>query len=362
MNKIFNTRNLVSVLNRISVLKMNKKMLKESINEASVYNDVELTKDEISLIKSRWDVLGWRYDLSSFKVFKALCGFNPDFIPEELYYPVVHSKLNPYIYRYAFSNKGNYSTLFPEIRQPEILLKMVDGVFYGKDCETMDLGAANHVFKNSGSCFIKPSEDSMTGFGCRMIDDSSRMDLEEILSDYPNGFVLQKAIKQSVKTAVFNDESLNCFRVTSVNINGRITAPTVCLKFGRNGLRVDNVGRGGCIIGVNPEDGTLDCKAYCSDLSTIDGINGLLFRDMTINGLNDIVEFAIKYHRKYFINLGIVGWDIALDDHDSPVMVEANLHYPGVHLEQIASRKPIFGDRTEEVIKWCISKPIRHIY
>ena len=238
---------------------------------------------------------------------------------------------------------------------------MLDGVFYGKE-GVMDIASVKDLIRNVGECFIKPAVDGMTGKGCRMIDDSSQIDFDELLNNYPNGFVLQKPIRQSEKIAVFNEKSLNCFRVTSINVNGKITAPTLCLKFGRNGLRVDNVARGGCIIGVNQKDGTLDNVAYCSDMSTIDGINGLLFRDMVIEGLDDIVEFAILNHKKYFTDLGIVGWDIALDNSDSPVMIEANVHYPGVHLEQIASKKPIFGDRTEEVINWCLSHPIRHIY
>jgi hypothetical protein len=361
MNTFFKNRSLISVLNRVRIIRTNKKMKRDSIKESIPFRDVKLTKDEISLIKSRWDVLGWSYELNSFKTYKYFCGFNPDFIPEELYYPIVHSTLNPYVYRKAFADKSNYTTLFRDIKQPEMLLRMVNGVLYDSDGETINLASADRIFLKAGQAFIKPSIANV-GNGCKMIDDTSQMEFGQLLHEYPGGFVLQKPVAQSAKTAVFNEKSLNCFRVTSVNVNGVITAPTVCFKFGRNGLQVDNVARGGCIIGVNQQDGSLEDKAYCLDMSTIDNVNGLFFKDMAIDGIGEIVEFAIYYHKKYFTDLGIIGWDIALDDHDSPMMVEANTDYPGVHLEQIASRKPIFGDRTEEVVKWCLAHPIRHIY
>ena len=327
------------------------------------FDSSELTPQERHLIQSRWDSVKSYYRIDSYKVFKALCGFNPDFIPDELFYPLFSSTLNPYPYRYCFSNKGYYHFLLSGIRQPEFLMRRANNVYYGKE-GVINVDAAKELYSQLGTVFVKPTVNSCQGIGCQLINTYS-MAWNDFLKSYSRDFVIQRPITQSSYTALLNSDSLNCFRVTTLFINGKATAPTVCLKFGTKGRIVDNVGTGGYIVGVN-RDGRLAEKAYSVDLNSIDNVDGVRLSDIIIPNIQDVIDFAITNHTIYFPDAGLVGWDIALNSDNLPVMIEANIgdqvNYVGVHLEQIASATPIFGDRTQEVIDYILTHPCRHVY
>lgn len=371
MKKIFTRRRILSkisrrflaIANRINVFKERRAVFKKTSQVEARFDRIVLTPQERNLIHSRWDAVKSRYSLNSYKVFKALCGFNPDFIANELFYPLFSSTLNPYPYRFCFSNKGYYHFLFPGIRQPEFLMRRAKNVYYGKD-GVIDGSTAKEMYSQFGTVFVKPTTNSCQGNGCQLIDTYS-LDWDDFLKSCPRNFLIQRPIMQSSYTALLNSDSLNCFRVTTLFINGKATAPTVCLKFGTKGRVVDNVGTGGYIVGVN-RDGRLAEKAYSADLNTIDSINGVRMCDIVIPNIQDVVDFAITNHTLYYPDAGLVGWDIALDKDNIPVMIEANIgdeeNYVGVHLEQIASATPIFGDRTQEVIDYILTHSCRHVY
>lgn len=363
MARWINRQRIQLMVNSIALSRQKKSVLKRNSLVEARFRGVELSTQERFQIKSRWDVVGSYYSLDSFKVFKSLCGFNPDYIPDELFYPLFSSTLNPYPYRYCFSNKGYYHFLFPGIRQPEFLMRRANDVYYGKD-GIMDVDSVKERFSQLGKVFIKPTTNSCQGNGCKMIE-TGTMDWDSFLETCPKDFVIQRPIIQSSLTAVLNKDSLNCFRVTTLFINGNATAPTVCLKFGKKGSHVDNVGTGGYIVGVN-RDGHLSEKAYGVDLNPIDEIDGTRLCDIVIPYTQRVIDFAIVNHIRYFPDMGIVGWDIALDEDNLPVMIEANIgdqmNYVGVHLEQIASSTPIFGDRTQETIDFILSHPCRHVF
>ncbi len=363
MKKLITRRRIMSIFNRIVLSKRQREIFKKTSLAEARFNNIELTPQERYEIRSRWDAVKSRYSLNSYKVFKDLCGFNPNFIANELFYPLFSSTLNPYPYRFCFSNKGYYHFLMPGIRQPDFLMRRANGVYYGKNGIIND-NDAKELYLKLGTVFVKPTSNSCQGNGCQLID-TYTLDWSDFLKSCPRNFLIQRPITQSSYTALLNRDSLNCFRVTTLYINGKATAPTVCLKFGTKGRIVDNVGTGGYIVGVNP-DGRLAEKAYAADLSSIDNIDGIRLSDIIIPNIQDVIDFAITNHTIYFPDVGLVGWDIALDSDNLPVMIEANIgdqvNYVGVHLEQIASATPIFGDRTQEVIDYILTHPCRHVY
>lgn len=337
-------------------------VIKQFRRETRRYKSVVLTKEEIESIKSKWDIVKCGYCIDSFKVFKYYCGFNPRFIPDELFQPLFSSTLNPYVYRSFMSDKGNYDNLLKGINQPETIMRVFDSNIYylGKHVEKSKIV---DDYKSIGKCFVKPAINSCQGFGCKMVD--TRINSLDLLLDDYRDFVLQLPLSQSDKTAVFNPDSLNCFRVTSLNVNGVVTAPTVCFKFGNKGSIVDNIGSGGYIVGVDPTTGRLNERAYNSNLNTITSVNDIQLKDVEFPEVASLIRFAIDNHINCFPKIGIIGWDLALDEDNQPVMIEANTgdatNYVGIHLEQIATATPIFGERTEEVIEYVCSHTPRFL-
>ena len=65
--------------------------------------------------------------------------------------------------------------------------------------------------------------------------------------------------------------------------------------------------------------------------------------------LNKVI---VKTAQLMIPNIGIVGWDVALDSNDNPLLIEVNIGGPGILYEQLCTG-PIFGERTQEVIEYC---------
>ena len=119
---------------------------------------------------------------------------------------------------------------------------------------------------------------------------------------------------------------------------------------------VDNLSSGGVLVGVS-SDGVLReygvNNKYCKCEKTASGIELKGSKIKEVPTMADQMEY---YHRRFFPSLGIVGWDVALDKNSQPVVIEANLVFPGILFEQLAISTPIFGDRTEEVIQFVQNK------
>ena len=106
------------------------------------------------------------------------------------------------------------------------------------------------------------------------------------------------------------------------------------------------------MVGVE-EDGTFHDYAYDNKYKRYYKTDtGIEFGKQKIGEVHDIIRIVKEYHSKYFPNLGFIGWDFALDSEEHPVLIEVNLEFPGIQMEQLASGKPIFGDRTEEVVDY----------
>lgn len=46
----------------------------------------------------------------------------------------------------------------------------------------------------------------------------------------------------------------------------------------------------------------------------------------------------------------LISWDIAIDENDSPVLIEANLFVGELEFHQL-NNGPIFGEETEDILK-----------
>lgn len=164
-------------------------------------------------------------------------------------------------------------------------------------------------------------------------------------------------MEQSEKTARFNPSSLNTFRVSTLNINGVVSVCSVIFRCGRGHVDVDNVGAGGFAVGVDSNGYFMEYaydNRYRKHYETETGVS---FKGYHVDEVVDIIELAKKAHEKYLPVCGFAGWDFAIDKMGLPVLIEVNLEFPGIQMEQLCIAKPIFGERTDEVIEWVKRHP-----
>lgn len=345
MRKIYHKINVQKKRNwAISIEKENMKGLRMS----------PLSDEEKDLLFKTWHRLGLRINPLYYQMFKTIVGFNSEYLSDDLFFPMIIKTLNPDNIVGALEHKGLYSTIYKNLPQPVILVQRINGVDYDSMMNIVNL---NSVIKDTSlqkHYIIKPTVGSCMGRGVRKIffDKNSQMDIDNIICDYGDNFVIQEVVEQSAQTAVFNEGSLNTFRVSTLNINGIVSLCTIIFRCGRNNSCVDNGGAGGLIVGVK-EDGQFYEFAYDTHYNKYSQTSGgVKFGETKIEEVKDLVELAVNAHRIYLPACGFAGWDLALDMNNKPVFIEVNLGFPGIQFEQLCPATPIFKGRTQEVIEY----------
>ena len=326
---------------------------------------VEITREEKRAIKQLWgDVFKFRLEdvLPYYKVTKYFNGFDERYVPGALYIPYICYGLNPIDAVDFFSHKGILDVVCQDVNRPVTILKTLGTLLLDSSNKILDFNSAvDLVAGETEPLILKLSVDSSQGRNIVKLEPGqSKESIADILRDYSKvDFVIQRFVKQSAQTAKFNPTSLNCFRITTLNINGTISVCSRAIKVGAVGKFVDNIGggSGGVIVGVDSE-GKLDAFGYDKNGRRESRHGDVDFGiPQHINGFEKIDRFAVELHER-IPNIGIIGWDVALDENDAPLLIEANTIWPGIRLEQVCSG-PIFGDRTEEVLEYLKEHPYK---
>ena len=313
----------------------------------------DLTEDEKKKVKTMWNMTDCKYH----RMFKTFAGFDARFVSDVVFLPRILRALNPIEMARAFEEKNLYSIIYPQIPQPKNIVMCNRGCYFFND-KIIDFSEAVIILNNCDGFIIKPTHDSTQGNNVRYIRPAID-DVKVVLEQYGKDFITQEKLSQSSLTSVFNNTSLNSFRISTLNINGRASLCNILFRCGQNGSVVDNGGAGGLMCGVFPDGkfhGFAYDKYYNRHVSTKDGIR---FEGHAIPFMEEIVDLTLKWHTKYLPHIGFAGWDIALDENDNPVMIEVNLRWPGIQFEQLCSETPLFGDRTEEVIDFVNHQKLR---
>lgn len=288
--------------------------------------------------------------LGDYMFYKTLEGFNAQYLPLDIFIPIVIRTLNPSLYYPAFQHKGLYSSLYNTLPQPKTFLKVFDGIWYDEHMQNVDKDDLS-IFRSADCVIIKPMGD-FGGHGVKIVDAQDCQSLKDALNQSGRNFVCQEVVEQSEKTKCFCSTSLNTFRVTTLFINGRCTFTNILFRHGREGSVVDNGAAGGIMIGVD-KDGRFRPYGYDKYVFRYDESPlGIKYADIEITEVKQITELVVRAHQELIPMCGVAGWDIGLDKNNEPVFIEVNLGDLGIRFEQLCSAAPIFGERTQEVIDY----------
>lgn len=318
-----------------------------------------LNKEEKHRIKERWGriipYLSRGYDF--FRGVKALRGFSADYLPASYYFPIVECTLNPLSVKNTLSHKSLSQLIYNDIVEfPYTVIRQFQGLYF--DCNYNPLTpekASEIVMTESEPLLYKPSLSTCQGKGIYVMDSDQKQKLINNINKgiipSSNDFVIQRFVKQSPQTSIFNPSSLNCMRITTLNLNGEISVCSRALKCGPTDSIVDNIGTGkrGVAVGIS-EDGSLDAFGFYGNGEMTTSHNGVSFKDRKIDNFNQIIEKAKELHS---VNSGckLIGWDLALNADNKVVLIEGNTVCPSISFEQMATG-PILGERVDEVIEF----------
>lgn len=320
----------------------------------------QLSKEEKILIRKCWGsvipYLKRGYDF--YRAVKKINHFDARYLPASYYFPIIEGAMNPKQIKFNLSNKSLTELIYGGIVEfPYTVIRSYNGVFFDNSYSPVSPQKAAELLKKEECELIyKPSLMACQGMGIKLINFEG---IVELANNIKNGiinyqspdFVVQRLVKQSVQTKILNETSLNCMRITTLNLNGEISICSRAIKCGPKNSILDNIGTGknGVMVGID-SDGNLFNKGFFGNGETTSSYNDVYFKDIKIQNFKDIEAKAIELHR-VMPGCKIIGWDLALDESDNIILIEGNNSYPGISVEQLATG-PIFGNRTDEVISY----------
>ena len=144
--------------------------------------------------------------------------------------------------------------------------------------------------------------------------------------------LIEQEVIQHPAMARIHPLSINTIRVVTIQIEGRVGIPFLCLRTG-NGNRVDNLNSGGFAAKIDPETGIV-----CSDgvgkfnrASALHPLTGIAFKGYKIPMFQEVLALAHAAALRA-PHVGLVGWDVAISN-QGPILIEGN-DFPGHDIYQ----------------------------
>ena len=311
--------------------------------------DYKAHKKELSPYYERY---GFKVSMMFADFFSSINGISSDrYLSMDVYYFFVVPSLNRYDFINAYLDKNIYTDLFPDVRQPESVVKNMHGHFYNAGEEISIGQAVDIVAAHNDELIIKPTVATCNGDGVEQIDTRDTDRLLDLFKHYDINFTVQKKVKQHPEIQRVNPTSLNSIRLyTYRKTDGEIVFfySNAMLRYGGKGAIKDNTSKGGgtCLI---DREGRVDDRVFrfqsmeVSSLQCETGVSGLV-----IPNYAKAVNAVMLMHRRlpYF---DYVGWDVTILPDGNPLLIEYNL-VPGIEGPQIMAG-PMFGEHLDEVIE-----------
>ncbi len=227
----------------------------ETKREIEKLDLLPLTEEEKKLIYQRRNGFWTKPTFKYWEVFKKYADFNPNYIATDDYMPIMLRVLNPAHFARAYQFKGTYPVVFKSLPIPQTYLNVINGVWYDSDFNVINdhtLDALVKSLQGVESFIFKPTAGTYGGIGVKRIRTNDKEELLRIVNrNDARGFICQEVVEQSSLTSQFCETSINTFRITTLNINGRCTAENILFRHGRHGSVVDNGAAGGIMVGVD---------------------------------------------------------------------------------------------------------------
>ncbi|MCQ2284928.1 MAG: hypothetical protein MJZ57_08515 [Bacteroidales bacterium] len=319
----------------------------------------KLTSEEKQQARQRWDGCS----LKGFQFYKAYCGkIDPNCVPAD-YYDFVEHVLNLRWSSFFLQHKCNLKYFIPAEHRPKTILQKIDGHWVTEDNVEVNQDEAVAMLKKHEVMVGKIAMGTGGGKGVQ------KFYAEDITFDNKNfrdlmqqhDVVFQKVLRQNDFLNQFNADSVNTFRIVTLNLNGKCSVLTAVFRMGAKGSFVDNLtSGGGMLVGIKQDGSFHDFGIRKSYEKVYESPTGLVFKGMKVPNWEEIKQTVMAFHQ-HIPYANLISWDITLDQDGNIVVVEVNLDSGELEIYQLYNG-PIFGDRLDEVRAYVESrKPsLRH--
>jgi len=268
------------------------------------------------------------------------------FIPGDIFHVTIEPALNAMSHAVTLTDKNVMYDLPIAPHLPEPVLHVVGGDLFLPGFARVGDDRLGSIFGASCDEFIiKPSIMHGSGINLQALDGTSAASfLKGIVNDRRSrqgaNWVVQRRLEQCPETARFNPSSVNTFRVLTLRTDAEIVHLSTVFRVGRKGMRVDNQSAGGIACGT--EGGRLKGRGIDNLLHFYDAHpdNGTVFSGELPTW--DVAVGLCRRLHKSFPWFDLISWDVAIDAHHEPRVIEFNIADQELYFHQMTNG-PVFG-------------------
>ncbi len=278
------------------------------------------------------------------------------YLPEIIYYPYIDAFFTHPQEASVLDDKNNYDMYFQGIPMPETIVRKMRGLFLDKNYHLITATKALELIKSQQNVVCKESVSSQGGKGVKFFD-LQAADEKELLDwmRVRDNIIVQKVIGQHSELSRLHSDSINTVRVMTLTRESCVEVISCVLRMGIGGSRVDNASSGGIVCGINP-DGRLKNEAWDVHINHYDKHpQGTCFESVVVPAFDQCKALACDLAPKFMSATRLISWDFAISEQGTPVLIEANLSFGELDFHQMCNG-PLFGDKTEEILKEVFSK------
>ena len=99
--------------------------------------------------------------------------FDPRYIPNDLYYTKIDQHFNSRKLGYGFNDKNYYSKIFAGIKQPEVVIRKINGAIFDENYRQISAEEARNKILQNKEVICKPSQETGSGRGIMFFNHDS---------------------------------------------------------------------------------------------------------------------------------------------------------------------------------------------
>ena len=324
-----------------------------------------ITKEQKETVRQFWKpylkglVARRSFDMRWFDVYNRTNVFGDRlecYIPDGYYYAVVDRFFNEPLRCKYMDDKNLYDLYFHDVNQAKTVCRKENGCYLDGNYAVISKAKAVAACIEAGEIILKPSVSAWVGYGIKKwVDGKDSQSVLETILDARGPFVVQQLIRQHESLAQFNDSCVNTMRLVTLSMGGGTPPETVSavLIMGGKGAFTNHLHGGGMICGINA-DGSLRPWAFDGNLQQYaEHPNGAVFAECRIPNFHKCVNLVTTLAPRLYGSSRLTAWDVTLDQHGEPLLIEANFEYGGI-VQKAAG--PVFGERTKEVLDYIAKR------
>lgn len=311
----------------------------------------ELTAEEEEKIYNYWKKYTNDFQIDYHKYYIDRTGkFDEKFIPDDLFVAYIDGYLNNRAIEPGIADKNYFDLYLKGFKLPETYVHLINGIFEDNNYNIITKEQAKNILYQKKKIVVKPSMASYGGRDVVILENCTKEEIDYFMDNLnSDNLIFQEAINQSLETGKLHTKSLNTIRIMTLILNDEVKILPSAFRMGVGDSKVDNASFGGIYCKIN-EDGTLSNFAYDALGKKFEKHpDGGEFTSVHFDFMDDVKKMVIEAAQR-FPHFRLIGWDIAINNKNEPVIIEANLTMSGMDvIETICG--PLFGEYTDQVLE-----------